>query len=726
MKDKTSHKAVSNSKVLAILFISSLIINIIPAFFMNVATISDEIGTIANGAYFAGVDWSEGLKLTGANSYKYGQALLYTPLFVIFDNPYVIYKFILLINAIIISLIPVIVYKISNKYLEINQKASMGISALIGLLPSSTMWSKIAWSESLMYLAVWLSMLLILMCYSTKDKAKNMLYSFLLGLASVLAYMSHTRGIVVIIATFMVVVYGWYVSRKRIAHTYLYFLGLILGLGIDKILSNYLGSNLWLNRSTNNSIETTFMAFGKYDIFSINGIKTVINSIIAWLYNVIGSSYGIIIIGAVIATICVIINFKNRKSKVCLNNDIISLFSILIFIGSFILGLLFFISATFEILNLGSKDRFDKLIYGRYLALSFGPLILVFYYEVYRNKFRILLKYLGKISAVIVGIIAMFILGYSGLAENSTLATMQLSNLPTFLGKSSNLVESYDKLPERLIISALIILIVCIFVFFTIKKKNIILMTEVISVLFVVTYIWNICTNYIPINNYYYDEIKKTESSIKKLDVLKQDYPYLAVGIPRGVYSYQFAFKDYTVISSNMVKTGEYNNLLVVDESYNNTSYVLSDSYYTFEGDSNVIIKGEDINKSINDIGVKTSRINSINLMKYLFLYDKLNNKISMSSILIPGYTYFSSQDILVSKGKYNIELKSEGIIEADLSIKVDGKNGEIYPNSIRTENNILYVEFNIQDESDNLTFTISNRSNGNIRIQEMKINLME
>ncbi len=694
------------------LFVGCFALNLIGILALNTLVLSDEIGTIANGAYFAGIDWSEAFAITGLNYYKYGQALIYILLFKVFDNYVVIYRMALAINAIFISLIPCIVYSISNRFLKFRKRQAVVVACVVGLLPSSMLWSKSVWAETLLYFIPWVVLYLLLDAenYLNFSKVKKAVSGILIGIVPICAYMVHARGVVLPIAVVIVILYMKLFKKISLVNPLYYIIGLVSGFGIDKIFSNYLFKNLWLSRSTNNSIDSTLMYIKKYDLLSWAGLRTFLNTILGWLYSVIGSSYGLVTIGFLIAIVGVIISIK-KKASIPASGDILYSFSALIFMGSFALGILFFIAAPYEILNLNTGDRFDKLIYGRYLAPAFGPLILVVYYEIFKNRSEFIIKYKQTIIILTTVVLGVFLIYYSGYTSDTTISVIQICTLPMFLSTSQGVVEQFAGFEMHMMLCTFIIFAGFIFVMINLKKKNVYLVTEVLSTVFIFTYLWSIFTCYKPINDIYNDEIKKTEEIVEDLSSIQNEYPYMAVNVERGTFAYQFAFSDYQIIGKKQGLSDTYDNLLVVDNQYKDGTYLFATDYYRFNEDSNVIVKGNEINSKINELGIETEKITVINVLNSFALYDNVGARVPVSGNLLSAYTYFSSSKISVTKGKYRLNMTASDISKDDISFKVEGRDGKIKIAEISIQDNVLSYTFDIKHTKDNLQFEISNIS---------------
>ena len=88
--------------VLACLFLVAWIPRVILCMqTVPVRTLSDELATISGAAYFAGLDWSA--VISNAGYYGSGFSALFAPLFLLTDNPFVIYKG-MLIGASVVKL----------------------------------------------------------------------------------------------------------------------------------------------------------------------------------------------------------------------------------------------------------------------------------------------------------------------------------------------------------------------------------------------------------------------------------------------------------------------------------------------------------------------------------------------------------------------------------------------------------------------------------------------
>ncbi len=196
------------------LYAAFVLINSIPCLFLTVPVFSDGLNTIAVPAYISGCDWTKYLYADGYY-YKYGVTILYLPLFYLFRSPIVLYRAMLLLNVLAAGVIPVIAYRISMDYLDIQKKENAFlIAGVTAFLPALTLNIKYTWAETVLLVSPWMLILLLLRIHEDKDAGKQVRDSILIACSSVFAYMAHQRGIVVVLATFLTVVYIRFVSEK--------------------------------------------------------------------------------------------------------------------------------------------------------------------------------------------------------------------------------------------------------------------------------------------------------------------------------------------------------------------------------------------------------------------------------------------------------------------------------------------------------------------------------
>ncbi len=370
-KTKTQHMRVNTINIdfysVFFLYIINIIIQITVIPLFSTPTFGDGINPLALGFKLRGDDWTSYLMADGYY-YKYGQMLFYLPFIVLIKNNVVLYRVLLLINSLLISLIPVCAFQIVTKYLNcVNKKVSWGIALLIGVIPAVTLNSKYTWSEPILMLIPWLIMLLFMKAMEKENSRKEKrLYGLLIGILQTYAYMVHNRGIVILIASLLCVLLIRFMLKEKCISMFSYLsatIGLcMLDLFMAPRLKEYLyGTGANLIGEGKGIINKGFIK----NLFSETGLKTIGEEFAGWIFANASSTLGLSVLGIVISFF-VIIHFW-RFLKDSKKEFILVFFSLLCFLGALALGSLFFFNDLFAAADMDVAKRGDKLIYTRYL-----------------------------------------------------------------------------------------------------------------------------------------------------------------------------------------------------------------------------------------------------------------------------------------------------------------------------------------------------------------------
>lgn len=387
----------SDGKIKLLLFIITFVISTIMGSLLNVACILDETGVVANAAYVAGYNWNTWVTATGGYFYKYGSALLYIPIMKCFDNPFIIYKLIMMVNSVMIAIIPVCAYHVLRKHLSVADKSICAITSfVVGIVPASVLYSLSAKADVALISISWVLLICILEVLVADTPKKQYIYSILIAVVSVYIYMCHTRGIVFVIAAFMTVFTIRYILKERSVKFLPYLATLIVFLMIDKKLTSFFKHAIWGTGKMKNTMER--FSFGKYrKIFTFTGIETLVKNTSSWLFDSIIGTYGFLILGVVFAFCVVVLYFK--KKDISKREFVLSLYGALVFLGTAALGLLFFFSANFKLMAGYSTSRVDRMFYSRYMSPVYAILVLIAIYYLFIKTDRFTWK--SKLFSVV-------------------------------------------------------------------------------------------------------------------------------------------------------------------------------------------------------------------------------------------------------------------------------------------------------------------------------------
>ncbi len=473
MRNKTIAK--SDVTVCLILYAVCICFLGLQALRLNTPPVVDEIGTLANTAHMTGYDWSEcivSMQRRGDDAvgyYKIGIALLYYPAFLLLKNPFWVYKVCIFINMALISLISVFAYKIIKRHLLpaanitnhtfITDTLIPALIALaVALLPSVNLQSMYAKSEPLLILLPWpivYCMLESMYAENVEPASRGIIYPVAAAFFSVYAYMAHTRGLVLIIALFLTNLII-HVARKRPLFKWVpYIVSTAVFLVIERVLSQYFRQKVYLYGTQNTSMANAGLGALK-NLFTVQGLTAFGRLIAGWLYNVMVSSYGMIIIGLLIS-ICLFFRVFRLRRKAepgnesfdagCRKMTVLSVFALLNFCGSFAMGALFFFRPIYAFFTGESMVRADRLLYGRYTLCGVGMLVLIaLFYLIYRKD---VMKLRTRIAAAAVYVIVfvLFLTQVSPFIDGHTANARYFISLCTFMkypypGETTQVIEN--------------------------------------------------------------------------------------------------------------------------------------------------------------------------------------------------------------------------------------------------------------------------------------------
>lgn len=177
-------------------------------------SLPDEFSTIAAAAQYAGKDWSEIVSTT--RYYGTGFTALFAPLFMLTDNPFIIYRWMMIACAIVQSLSGPICYYIMDQLLEIKDKKYTIVASIASSYMVVT-YIIYVFNEHPMILCSWvLALLLILLVKYIDDKKKKAILTLLLLLVLSYSLTLHTRAITFWIAFFALLILFFWGYRKWI------------------------------------------------------------------------------------------------------------------------------------------------------------------------------------------------------------------------------------------------------------------------------------------------------------------------------------------------------------------------------------------------------------------------------------------------------------------------------------------------------------------------------
>lgn len=201
-----------------LLYLSALVPKIYIALKMvPLRTPNDELGTIVSAAELAGNSWGE-VVASLTNYYGFGFYWAFFPVFLITDNPVVIYRTILVICSMMQAGIAPLALYIQKKYLGMKDEDTL-IAAVIGWICSFLVVTRVTilYNEHALIMISWLMMLLICKLMEAQEQKKDKIITTLLIVGLLIYSLTiHVRALVYSISFLLVLCLYWIITKKKL------------------------------------------------------------------------------------------------------------------------------------------------------------------------------------------------------------------------------------------------------------------------------------------------------------------------------------------------------------------------------------------------------------------------------------------------------------------------------------------------------------------------------
>ena len=636
-------KKISDRLISVIMYFAFAVVSVFYGVHLCIPLVLDEVGTIANAAFLAGDDWSICVQSMGGFYYKYGQSLLYYPIYKLLEHDsFLMYKAMIALQFLIVSFVPVISYNILRKFFKIESKAYAVLLACAGAgIPSMWLYVSYARADTMMIFLPWVLLLLILkLTMEDMGTKKFALYSGLLAFVSVYAYMSHSRGIVLLIATVMTVaiMHIWY--KKKMVMYSVYIPATFVFLVIDKIISRFIKKGVYGEYGTQHaSLESLDIETFK-KLLTPKGFIIQVKLIIGWLFNLFASTYGLVIFG-IIATLVII--FRTLKSREADAKAVFSVFGLLAFLGTFALGSIFFFPSAWKFFTGIAVERADRMMYGRYMVSVVTPICTLALYALTSNKEKIIgLK--SKITAVLLYLVTLMVFVKKvcpALQDKPETNSRYFISLTTFLkvidGKTN---AEFPDLCSAMLKAGLLAFAVMIgIIAFSFAKKEKAHM-GLYGVVFVISF--TMMTNtFFTFRNDRDDivgermqNIMKTYQDIKGSDKISEEFPCVFRHTSGTLLKlYQYLMTDYNVGKLNYIKDKKQNDFIIItnkkhiaeainecDSSMGKSNYYIFNAYAgkkEIRGGDMMVIRGDKLKERLEEYGNELTQLDLNNIPVY-------------------------------------------------------------------------------------------------------------
>ncbi|MBQ7943068.1 MAG: hypothetical protein IJ326_03285 [Lachnospiraceae bacterium] len=528
------------NKYLLIAFIASLLPRLVCLLLVSpTRVIMDEVCGINAAAYFAGLDWSN--VVVKGSYYGIGFFGLFSFMFKLTDNPFIIYYFILSVLALIQASTSIICFNILEKfYKEKNHKWTCIVSITCSYMVVTR--ANSFENETILIFLTWVIIYTLLCLTLDLGKMKKAKYTFLLFVLLSYALLCHTRAVTYWISIGVVIVAFYLIFRKHlISYKVAVFVsGILIPLG-KFLIKNYQNS-IWVSENIANASISIDIK-----VFSVENIKTWTNIILGEI-NTIGVYTGGISYVVIVISIFILIKTMRERKEENKENAIIVLFCIVcvaVSIGGMVASWGTAVAKGINNEIVEDYYYYKAFTYIRYFGPYLGPLMLVGIQFVKKN-----VKLISSFSYIAMGITGLIQLYW-------------IKNIIPYIAKNSTTVPVFmiftnwregDEYSQDIYLAGILVTILCLFIFIIFNKlKNRYL--YVIGILFVLMsqYIYqfygmdNVWSN----NNYIqvdagYKIINELEDKINlPTEIYVRDYK--AKSHHKTYILYQFMLNQYTI-----------------------------------------------------------------------------------------------------------------------------------------------------------------------------------
>lgn len=277
--------------VMFIMFACSVVMHSLLAMCMELPAVNpDEIGVASVSAFYSGRDWS---LLMEKVSYYYGyiQALFYAPLFMLFKNPYALYKACLVMNGVLISFIPLIAYHVAGRVgvKKVWQKLVAAVCS--GCYITYVAHSKFIWNETICSLLPWALLWVIFQAVDCKKAGARCAWSAVAGLLCAVCYAAHSRLLAVVIAFVMTLLIVRIFMKRMILVLPVFFPVLALSFVAEHFAKKLIQQLVWLGNASGNTMESE--ADRVLGLIEPDGLSRFCSALFGHLYTFMTSTVGL-------------------------------------------------------------------------------------------------------------------------------------------------------------------------------------------------------------------------------------------------------------------------------------------------------------------------------------------------------------------------------------------------------------------------------------------------
>lgn len=734
------------------LYIIALVIHVLMTQVTTMFNLTpDEYAVVGIAAWANGYDWSATISAGGY--YGYFQSLFYIPVFKLISDPATQYRAMLIINGVLMSFVPAIVYYLSRKWFGVRKLSSVFIAVICGMYPSYLLLTKYTWNETMCCLLPWVFALL--MYHSLKShkaersfKAAFMqqLWAVLGGFVLVAAYASHGRMLALTAAGVVLELVVLIFMRRRLFSVTGFFVSTAGFLVLDKFIKKYIQAELWLSetktKASANTIENVLNRLTNIDEEELEHFpQTFFGHFFYFISSTWG--FGAICIVLIISGIVMyhVTARRAKKSGLDINGGKVQTYlsqslAIFCWFALLCMGAIIAVSVLFKSTSTVYDTRADTAIFGRYIETFFPVAIFAALVMIYRKRFTVRHCFAAMITAAFIFIMTeMFttsaVIG-DGETTKSIVGAMILGLGPLRIGEG--LKDAFTDETFLKIIGIVMVLLLAVVIIRLIKKKGESMFNFValpLGTLLIYSTLYGF-------SNYTITQGKNASYGAQYVTEalsMIEECPYNNV-VCYSMKGERYAKAQFLFPNINISLASKADKLSALEER---PDFIISGR----ETNLNMWVDGVylvgDINNNVqlyacSDEAIEWVKENGLELSEsdaIEYTGENIPGTSSVSrggeSAMLPeGSAVYTNYFSLFSKGTYTITVEGANITDITPTLTSDKKANDVAFTIEDSSYDSMTITFSIDSKTENMQFRLTNKSGAAISVDRVEIRMTD
>ena len=475
-KLRAIYRKYGNKAIYPPMFVMFFIFHLIGGLGMTYPAVDpNELSVIAVADFFAGRNWA-GVMVSVDYYYGFLQGLLYTPIVILFEDPVLQYKAIMVLNSALISMVPLIAYSLSYRMRTGKVWKCVITAVAAGGYCCYFAHTKFAWTETVSIVLPWVIIWLVFRSGDCKSKTTRFFMSLLTGFVCGLSFAAHTRLTAVVLALTIALILEHIFFGKKIINPIAYVTSLLLSTVVVAAVSSLLQRYLWCAENSS-LLKNTFLEFWTNlpDNLAEDGISRLVETFCAQMYYYATTTWGLGAISfclfAAVVSACIKHKLKKEPQTYETDISVFSFFSVLTVIFTIVFSTFYRFSSD------GYGIYQDTMMFGRFIdgvvpfALVF-TLIMLFTHSISVNKI------LGGAAVLVIIYVAFMITAVPIILESeSTRIAPVLGLYPLRIGAASRELLNFDSLLLTMSMTFCVMGVLLVVISCTKKYRSIIIST---------------------------------------------------------------------------------------------------------------------------------------------------------------------------------------------------------------------------------------------------------